>query len=333
MANYQSGRVRLARNLNNVPFPSRMSKEMARDVINKVWEAFTSSALKDSLELIKSEESDKLHLTALSEKHLVSPDFLKGNLPRAVIISKDEKISVMVNEEDHIRIQVFADGDSLTSAYDTADKIDNLLSEKLDIAFHEKFGYLTSCPTNAGTGMRASFMLHLPALTMSNSISSVLTWANKLGLAVRGIYGEGSKAKGAFYQLSNQITLGATEKEIISRVNLAAEELIKKEEMVRNTLFENNRVRITDRCMRSYGILTNAYTISSDEAFSLSSDVHLGISLGIINNVTTQKLSEVLFSTLPASLAIMGTEADLDPTSRDVLRAKYFRENLRKDDC
>lgn len=328
MTGYTSGRVRLARNIANVPFPCKMTKDMARDVINKVWDAFSSSALKDSLKLIKSEEADKLELISLSEKHLVSPDFLTGSLPRAVIISSDEKISVMVNEEDHIRIQVFAHSGSLSEAYDTADKIDSLLSEKLDIAFHEKFGYLTACPTNAGTGMRCSFMLHLPALTMSNSISNVLSWANKLGLAIRGVYGEGSKAKGAFYQLSNQITLGSTEKEIIQRVDLAAEELLNKEAAVRSALYENNKIRISDRCMRSFGILTNAYTISSDEAFGLVSDVLLGISLGIINNVTPQKLSDVLFTTLPASLSLMGEIKDSDVSSRDVFRAKYIRENL-----
>lgn len=327
---YTSGRVRLARNLKSIPFPSRMNSDMAHEVINKVWDALSASALKDSLEIIKSEESDSLTLMSLSEKHLISPDFLKGSLPRAVIISKDEKISIMINEEDHIRIQVFSDGTSLDEAYDTADKIDNLLAEKLDIAFHENFGYLTACPTNAGTGMRASFMLHLPALTMSNSVPSVLTWANKLGLAVRGIYGEGSKAKGAFYQLSNQITLGATEKDILHRVNLAASELIKKEEMVRNTLFENNRVKITDRCMRAYGVLTNAYTISSDEAFSLASDVLLGISLGIIDNITTKSLSDVLFATMPASLTKTGKLTDSDIVARDIARAQYFRDSFKQ---
>lgn len=328
MTNYLSGRVRLARNLANTPFPSKMTKEAARDVIDKVWEVFSASALKDSVRLIKSEETDKITLTALSEKHLLSPDFLKGNLPRAAIISEDESISVMINEEDHIRIQIFAQDDSLMKAYDTADKIDSLFSEKLDIAYHEKFGYLTACPTNAGTGMRASFMLHLPALTMSNSITNVLTWANKLNLAVRGVYGEGSKAKGAYYQLSNQVTLGATEKDIINRVSLAAEELMKKETVVRNTLYENNTVRITDKCMRSYGLLTNAYAISSDEAFSLVSDVHMGISLGIINNVTAKKLSDTLFATLPASLALTGELKDSDPVTRDVLRAKIIKESL-----
>ncbi|MBQ6795794.1 MAG: protein arginine kinase [Clostridia bacterium] len=326
---YTSGRVRLARNLKSIPFPSRMTKDAAQNVIDKVWEALSASALKDTLKIIKSEECDKVTLMSLSEKHLLSPDFLKGTLPRAAIISEDEKISIMINEEDHIRIQVFAEGNSLDEAYDTADKIDNLLAEKLDIAFHEKFGYLTSCPTNAGTGMRASFMLHLPALTMSNSISSVLTWANKLGLAVRGVYGEGSKARGAFYQLSNQITLGVTEKEILQRVNLAAEELIKKEEMVRNTLFENNRVKITDRTMRAYGILTSAYTISSDEAFSLSSDVLLGISLGIIDNVTPKKLLDALFATMPATISAAASLDGTDPISRDIARAQYFRENLK----
>ncbi len=328
MTDYTSARVRLARNLKSVPFPSKMTKEQAREVIQKVWDALSASALKDTVKLIKSEDTDMLELHALSEKHLISPDFLKGSLPRAVIISNDEKISIMINEEDHLRIQVFAHEGSLADAYDTADKIDSLLTEKLDVAFHEKFGYLTSCPTNAGTGMRASFMLHLPALTMTNSISNVFAWASKLSLAVRGVYGEGSKAKGAFYQLSNQVTLGATESEIINRVSLAAEELLKKEELVRKTLFENNTLKIKDRCMRAYGILTNAYTLTSDEAFSLASDVHLGISLGIINNVSAQKLTEVLFATLPASLSLSDKLDETDPSLRDVHRAQHFREKL-----
>lgn len=326
--NYISGRVRLARNLSSIPFPVRMTPEQAEEVIKKVWDAFQSSALKDTVKLIKANEADKLTLASLSEKHLISPDFLEGTLPRGVIISEDEKISVMINEEDHIRIQVFAEGESLSSAYETADKIDTLLSEKLDIAFHEKFGYLTACPTNAGTGMRASFMLHLPALTMSNSINSVLTWANKLGLAVRGIYGEGSRAKGAIYQLSNQITLGATETDIINRVNSAANELSNKEDMVRDTIYENNKVKITDKCMRSYGILTNAYALTSDEAFSLASDTIMGISLGILDNISQKSVTDALFKTLPATLALSDKEHS-DPTSRDILRAKYMRENLK----
>lgn len=328
--NFISGRVRLARNISNVPFPAKMTSEQANDVIDKVWSAFTSSALKDSVKLIKTADTDRITLTSLSEKHLISPDFLEGNLPRAVILSDDEKISVMINEEDHIRIQVFADSPSLCEAYETADKIDTLLSEKLDIAFHEKFGYLTACPTNAGTGMRASFMLHLPALTMTNSISNVLNWAGKLGLAVRGVYGEGSRAKGAFYQLSNQITLGATELDIINRVNSAAKELSEKEEMVRKALFENNSVKLTDKCMRSFAIFKNAYTISSEEAFSLASDVLFGISAGILKDISENDVVKVLFATLPASLAISHPNEDTSPASRDILRARYIREHLSK---
>lgn len=327
MTNYISGRVRLARNIKAVPFPSRMTKEQARENIDKIWEALSSSALKDTLTLVKSEEADKTYLASLSEKHLISPDFLKGTLPRAVAFSADGKISIMINEEDHIRIQVFTSSDSLTEAYETADKIDTLLSEKLNIAFHDNFGFLTACPTNAGTGMRASYMLHLPALTLTSSIANVLSWASKLGLTIRGIYGEGSKAKGAFYQLSNQITLGATEKDIINRLNSAATELIGKEDMVRKAILENNSVKITDKCMRAYGILKNAYTLSSDEAFSLASDVLLGISSGIITTVTKEKITDSLFATLPYSLS--ESDASLtDPISRDIARAKYMRDNL-----
>ena len=330
MTNFISGRVRLARNLASIPFPSRMTKEQANEVIDKVWTALSSSGLKDSLTLIKTEEADSLYLSSLVEKHLISPEFAKGNLPRAVAISKDEKISIMINEEDHIRIQVFTEEPSLSSAYETADKIDTLLSEKLDIAFHEKYGFLTACPTNLGTGLRAGFMLHLPALTISNSISSVLSWASKLSLTIRGAYGEGSKAKGAFYQLSNRTTLGSTEKDVIARLNTAAKELMEKESLVRTALFENNSTMLTDKCMRSYGILSNAYTLSSEEAFSLASDVILGINASVIENISEKDVAEALFATLPSSLILQNPTKDTTSTSRDILRAKYFREKLSK---
>lgn len=330
MTNFISGRVRLARNLSNYPFPARMNKTQATEVIDKVWDAFSNTPLKNNLQLIKSDEADTIYLSSLLEKHLISPDFLQGNLPRAVILSQDNTISIMINEEDHIRIQVFSNTDSLSEAYETADRIDTLLAEKLDIAFHEKFGFLTSCPTNTGTGMRASFMLHLPALTMTGSVSSVLSWASKLSLAMRGVYGEGSKAKGAIYQLSNQVTLGSTEKEIISRLNIAAKELSEKEEMVKKALYENKPVSITDKCMRSYGILTNAYTLSSDETFSLSSDVILGISLGIINNITQKDVTDILFDTLPYTLILKNPDCKSDTSARDILRAKEIREHLTK---
>ena len=329
MTNYISGRVRLARNLASYPFPAKMNAKDAIAVIDKVWEAFSASSLKDNAILIKTLETDKLYLSSLQEKHLISPDFLEGNFPRAVILSKDEKISIMINEEDHIRIQVFTDSNSLTEAYETADKIDTLLAEKLDIAFHDKFGFLTACPTNTGTGMRAGFMLHLPAITMTNSISSVLGWASKLSLTIRGIYGEGSKAKGAFYQLSNQVTLGATEKDIINRLNSAAAELSKKEEMLKKALYDNNKTSITDKCMRSYGILTNAYTLSSDEAFSLATDVIMGISLGIINNIDAKKVSNILFETLPSTITLKYPDLASDVAARDILRAKHIRDNLK----
>ncbi len=324
--NAVTGRVRLARNLSNIPFPVRMTRAQAEEVIDKVWEAVSSSSLTGSLRLIKNTEENALQLSALSEHHLVSPDFLTGSLPRAVILSSDNKISIMINEEDHIRIQVFSDTLSLAEAYDTADKLDTLLTEKLPIAYHDTFGFLTACPTNAGTGMRASYLLHLPALTISGSIDSVLSWAGKLGLTVRGVYGEGSKAKGAFYQLSNQITLGATERDIIARLDAAAKELIDKETLVRNNIYENNTVRLTDKCMRSFGILTNAYSLSSEEAFSLVSDVELGIDLGIIDNIDSKDMVTTLFDTLPASLA--ESDGVTEPIERDIVRARRMREKF-----
>lgn len=319
-------RVRLARNVRGIPYPKRMTPSQAKKLTEDVWDAFLNSPIKNELEVYDMTKISDREKKALVEKHLISTELCVSNLPSVAIISKDEKISVMVNEEDHIRIQVFEAGLDAEKAYDTAKKIEMLLSEKLTFDYDGCFGYLTSCPTNAGTGLRASVMLHLPAISASKRINPLLKWAANLGMTVRGLYGEGSQASGALFQLSNQITLGVNEKEIISRFTAAACSLVSEERRISAELFEENRASLTDQCLRSLGILKNAYMISSNEAMSLVSNVCMGANAGIIKNIDTAALRKTLFSVLPASLSLKTKNENAE--ERDIARAALLQEAL-----
>lgn len=321
-----STRVRLARNVRGIPYPGKMTREAATELIEKVWEAFDASPLKKELNLYKMDETDPLKKQSLVEKHLISTQLCASKVPAVAIISNDEKISVMVNEEDHLRIQVFADGLDGENAYDLAKKIETLLGEKLDFDKDEEFGYLTSCPTNAGTGLRVSVMLHLPAITAAHRVNPLLKWAANLGMTVRGLYGEGSKASGALFQLSNQITMGTTEEDIISRFTAAACSLISEERRVSASLFENSPYEMKDKCLRSLGILKNAYMISSSEAMNIVSNVCMGANAGIIKNIDLKKLRDALFKTMPATIS--AEEKTEDPRERDVRRAQILQTAL-----
>ena len=322
-----STRVRLARNVRGIPYPGKMTREAATELIEKVWEAFDASPLKKELNLYKMDETDPLKKQSLVEKHLISTQLCASKVPAVAIISNDEKISIMVNEEDHIRIQVFEQGLEAESAYDTAKKIETLLSEKLRFDYDEDFGYLTSCPTNAGTGLRASVMLHLPAISAAHRINPLLKWAANLGMTVRGLYGEGSKASGALFQLSNQITLGTSEKDIISRFTAASCSLVSEERRICAELFEKNYAELTDKSLRSLGIIKNAYMISSSEALSLVSNVCMGANAGIIKNIDTPKLRRALFSSMPALMSL--TMDDKGDKARDIKRAQILQEALK----
>lgn len=320
-------RIRLARNISGIPYPLKMSAAQARELIGSVWNAFDNSPLKDSLKMYNMKEISELEKKSLIEKHLISTELCASKVPSVAIISNDEKISIMVNEEDHLRIQVFTDGLDADSAYDTAKKIEKLLSEKLSFDIDEEFGYLTGCPTNAGTGLRASVMLHLPAISAAQQVNPLLKWAANLGMTVRGLYGEGSKASGALYQLSNQITLGASEADIISRFTAAACSLISEERRISAQLFENNRCEMTDKCLRSLGILKNAYMIPSSEAMNLVSNVCMGANAGIIKNIDRAVLRRAMFDTMPATLSMEMEEAT--PQERDIKRAQMLQNTLK----
>lgn len=319
-------RIRLARNIKGLPYPRRMSSAAALKLIEDVWSAFDNSPLKNELNLYKINELSEIEKKALVEKHLISAELLASRVPSVAIISNDEKISIMVNEEDHLRLQVFEDGLDAEKAYDTAKKLEALLCEKLVFDYDEDFGYLTSCPTNAGTGLRASVMLHLPAITASQRINPLLKWAANLSMTVRGLYGEGSKASGALFQLSNQTTLGVEEKDIISRFNAAACSLISEERRISAELFEKNYAEMTDKCLRSLGILKYSYMISSSEAMNLVSNVCMGANAGIIKNIDCTKLRKALFNTMPATILLDGESSGAG--ERDIKRAKTLQDAI-----
>ena len=320
-------RVRLARNIKSFPYPSKITFEDASKLILEVWSAFDNSPLKKTLKFYDMTRISDTEKTSLVEKHLISPELCASTVPSAAIISDDEKISVMINEEDHIRIQVFEDGLEAEKAYDTAKKIESLLKEKLTFDYDEQFGYLTSCPTNAGTGLRASAMLHLPAITAAQRVNPLLKWAANLGMTVRGLYGESSKASGALFQFSNQITLGASEKDIISRFSAASCSLISEERRICAEIFEKNPYELRDKCLRSLGILKNAYMISSSEAMNLVSNVCMGANAGIIKNIDTYALRRALFSSMPAAIML---HTDIEtPMDRDVKRAQMLQNTLQ----
>ena len=320
-----STRIRLARNLSDYPFLTKMSREQAQEVVNRCNEALKNSALGSTLKLYKMEELTQLEKQALVEKHLISPEMLNYGVGRAAIIDEQETMSILINEEDHIRIQTIQAGYHLKECYELADKIDDLMEESLPFAFDEKYGYLTCCPTNVGTGMRASVMVHLPALSLTGQIKKVLNAVSKFGMTVRGVYGEGSEASGNLYQISNQITLGLTERETLDKLSAIVMEVVEKEHQAQKALYTQNRLKVEDRIFRSLGILKNARLLSSEELMKLISDVNLGNYLGILKEVNTMQL---IVTTSPATLLQQFGES-LEPIARDEKRAQLVRESLK----
>ncbi|WP_405339911.1 protein arginine kinase [Ruminococcus sp.] len=319
-------RVRLARNLKNYPFPCKLSAQGREEVIEKVRDAVknSNSVLADDFSFIKMSEVDPRRSVSLVEKRLVSPEFISDNTGRALLLSSDESLSIMINEEDHIRLQVITKGLSLEQAYDTADKLDTLLDENLDFAFDEKLGYLTQCPTNLGTGMRASVMLHLPALEKSRAISRIAGNLSKLGLTIRGAHGEGTEPKGALYQLSNQVTLGISEQAAIENLKNITLQLVAQEEQARERLCQS--VDVQDTIARSMGILKYAKLISHDEALKLLSNVRLGAIAGLLD-ADVEAIDRLMTDVEPATLSVNAGK-NLTPQERDTERAKLIQRVL-----
>ncbi len=322
-----SSRVRIARNIAGYPFPYRMDKTEGNEVLQKASEAVMKSNIAKGLIFIDTRKLSPVERQSLVEKHLVSPDLVNSNNEHGVIISKDENISIMINEEDHIRIQCMVPGMQMDKALNECDRIDNLIEKKIDYAFNKDFGYLTSCPTNVGTGIRASVMMHLPALVMTGYIKGILEACGKIGIAVRGIYGENSEASGNMFQISNQVTLGQTEKEIVANITNIASQVIEQERMLRSEFYKQNPYRFEDKIYRSLGVLSNARVISTDESLRLLSDVRLGVDMGIIKDIKIESLNEIILYLQPANLQRL-SDRPLTPEERDVQRAELIRTKL-----
>lgn len=323
-----STRIRLARNLREYPFPARMNNAQRREVEDKVKEAVTASnsAMASMFRCVELEELSKEKLVSLVEHHLASPDLIADPKDRFLILSQDEEISIMVNEEDHLRIQVMKEGMQLEEAFTLADRIDTLLHERLNFAFDEELGYLTQCPTNLGTGLRASVMLHLPGLQESGTLGRINANLNKLGFVLRGIYGEGSQAAGAVYQLSNQVTLGLSEKDALENLTGIAGQLIQQEREARKQLAGD--IAIQDRIARSLGVLRSARMLSSEEFMNLISYVRLGVSEGLCEGISLDTLNALIIEAQPATLAC-ASGGSLPAQERDIRRAELVRTALR----
>ncbi|MFB9276764.1 protein arginine kinase [Cohnella cellulosilytica] len=324
-----SSRVRIARNLRNRPFPLMASSEQAQAVADQLLAVAENGRLNGlgKIEQVRLSELTELEKLVLVEKHLISPNLANESRAGALILSPNEEISVMINEEDHLRIQCLCSGFQVNEAWDSASKIDDIFEEQVDYAFDEKYGYLTSCPTNVGTGIRVSVMMHLPALVMTGQINRILSAVTQVGLAVRGIYGEGSEATGNLFQVSNQVTLGQSEQEIIDNLFQVARQIIEHEKSARAKLLGESRLRVEDRVRRSYGILTQALIMDSKEAAQRLSDIRLGSHLGLLPEVDPQALNELLVSTQPGFLQLTYGEA-MSPEDRDKSRAEFIRSRL-----
>lgn len=320
-----STRVRLARNLRQYPFPNKADIKEKREIEQKVRDALIAgnSALSGQFSFVPLDELSEDAAVSLVERHIVSPEFISDTNGRAVLMSADESVSIMINEEDHLRIQVIREGLSLKEAAETADKLDTLLSETLDFAFDPEFGYLTQCPTNLGTGMRASVMLHLPALIEGGAMPRISSNLSKLGLTLRGSYGEGSQVAGSVYQLSNQITLGINESEAVDNLNSIALQLIEQERKARERLSGN--IVIQDKIDRAAGVLKSAKILSSGEFTELLSYIRFGLSVGLIHGITAEALNSLSVKAQPATLNALSGKA-LDQTQRDILRAELTRK-------
>ncbi|MCZ8523803.1 MULTISPECIES: protein arginine kinase [Paenibacillus] len=324
-----SSRIRLARNIRAYPFPMLATNGQSKEVAELAAKAMDSEELNtiSRFTLLPLADLDELERRVLVEKHLISPALANESRNGSVILSDNESISIMVNEEDHLRIQCLCPGFQIKEAWDLAGQIDDVFESQLEYAFDEKRGYMTSCPTNVGTGIRASVMIHLPALVLTQQINRILSAITQVGLAVRGLYGEGSEALGNLFQISNQITLGQSEEEIIDNLYSVVRQIIEHERAARQKLVYETRPKILDRVSRSYGVLSYAAIMDSKEAAQRLSDVRLGIDLGFIKNVSPHVLNELLVMTQPGFLQQTAGEK-LTPEERDIRRAQLIREKI-----
>ena len=323
-----STRVRLARNLEGYPFPFHLKGEkQAKEIIRLISSGVSGM---DEFTLHYMDVIPDEQAVCLMENHLISPKLIKNKRYAAALINGEESVSIMINEEDHIREQCFVKGLDLRLAYETMSEIDNRISGSMKFAFDEQLGFLTACPTNLGTGLRASVMLFLPAMTVNGLMQNVIRSISRLGLTVRGVYGEGSEAEGYMYQISNEVTLGVTEDEILTQVEGVVRKVCQLEEAERRNLMSgSSALDIRDECMRAYGILTNCAKLSTREFVKLTAKAKLGACLGYINIHDVTKMDDLVVKLRPSNITAAAGKP-LTPLERDVYRARFCGKELKK---
>jgi protein arginine kinase len=339
-----SSRVRFARNLTGFPFPLKATLNELNEVLEMVSSAITKevnlSLLFSEKEAIFIDKLTPLQAEFLIERHLISPDFGQSNFkkkekkptnsyPRAVFINDDETASLMVNEEDHLRFQVLTPGFNFKNGYEKLDKIDNCLEAVLRFAYSQQYGYLTACPSNVGTGLRASILIHLPGLVLTKEIEKVLRAVWQIGYAVRGLYGEGSETRGHFFQISNTVTLGQSEQEIIEGIEKVTNQLIGYEDRARDYLLKNMKSELEDKIFRAQAVLNSARLITSIEALNLLATVRLGVAMQIVSDISMTTVNKLMLLLRPANLQIFYNQ-EMSPNERDEKRAALIKQLLQE---
>lgn len=322
-----SSRIRLARNVQGRFFPHWANKQQAEETMNVIKEAMGKVDYLKKTAFLKLSDLDSIDKQFLVERHLMSREQASKSDSKAVVIDEEEIVSIMINEEDHLRMQVMKSGFDLLESWEIMNIIDDALSRELNFAFDAELGYVTACPTNVGTGMRGSVMLHLPALVMMRTIDKVLAAIAKLSFTTRGLYGEGTQATGNFFQISNQVSLGHNEDEIISNINGLIRQVLEHEEQARSVLLKQQQALLEDRIWRAYGVLKNAYIISSSETTELLSMVRLGSDLNIIKDIDRRTINQLFILIQPAHLQKLEGKK-LSSQERDVKRARIIRSKL-----
>ncbi|HDK27583.1 MAG TPA: protein arginine kinase [Candidatus Atribacteria bacterium] len=323
-----SSRIRLARNVEDIPFPPRAEEVDLKNIYEITKQVIEKNPLFKDLNFFLLDELSPIESQFLVEKHLVSLYHARGKHPyRGCVYNQEETFSIMINEEDHFRIQYLLSGLQLNKIWESINQIDDEIGKDVTYAFSEKEGYLTSCPTNVGTGMRASVMLHLPALVKLNRLNDILKAISKIGYVVRGFYGEGTEVMGNLFQISNQITLGLSEEEIIDNLEKVNQQIVTQEQKARKELLSEFRSQLEDQIWRAYGILSNARIISSSETMELLSKLRLGVELEMITHLDLGTINKIMLLIQPAYLQMLSGKS-LSPFERDVQRARLIRDKI-----
>ena len=324
-----SSRIRLARNLTNYPFTTRATAEQKGELEVVPSERIMKAQIGEGTFYVNLNELSPIERMLLVERHLISRELSASEGDRGVAFTVNEVIAIMVNEEDHLRIQVLRSGYELEDTWRIINDVDDKLERVVQYAFSTRLGYLTACPTNVGTGMRLSVMLHLPALVSTRHLEKVVNAVAKLNLVVRGLYGEGTQASGDFYQISNQVTLGKSERDIIQSMQDVIPRVLEYERKAREGLLTDNRKKVEDRVWRAVGILRTARFISSEETMHLLSQVRMGVNMGLVTSIDLKTINEILIQSLPAHL--QKTQGrDLDSEERNIVRADFIRARMAK---